>query len=163
MGTQMSVSDSSLSAPLKRASYRSKSYGAACLKPDPGSHSRVIKKTRPGWISSGSIAARNIPCLGSEGLHHRQRQRRAVPQNRVPARTLVHFALRRRRGAKTVAMVSGRWAADGLGSGTLAIPFRKARSSSSGKMPRGRCLQADPRMRQEHLERRTIPSQNGHN
>ena len=98
----------------------------------------------------------------SAGLHHRQRQRRPVTQNRVPARTLVHFALRKRRGAKTVAMVSGRWAADGLGSGTLAIPFRKARSSSSGKMPRGRCLQADPRMRQEHRERRTIPSQNGH-
>jgi hypothetical protein len=29
-------------------------------------------------------------------------------------------------------------------------------------MPRGRCLQADPRMRQELRERRTIPSQNGH-
>src|ERR1035441_1773167 len=31
--------------------------------------------------------------------------------------------------------IRGGWAADGLGSGTLAIPFRKARSSSSVKCP----------------------------
>jgi len=45
--------------------------------------------THPCSISSGSIAARRIPCLGSECLHHRQRQRELCQSHQPRFRHLV--------------------------------------------------------------------------